>query len=58
MKARKTQLKLSNFVWENKHANTETSLEWKIVDKAKSYEPGLRNYMLCLNMNIQSKLTV
>ena len=31
---------LSNFVWENKHANTETSLEWKILDKAKSYEPG------------------
>ena len=47
-KARKMQLNYSNFVWENKHENTETSLEWKILDKAKIYEPGSRNCMLYL----------
>ena len=26
----------------------ETSLEWKILDKAKSYESGSRKCMLCL----------
>ena len=39
---------LSNFVWENKHTNTETSLEWKILNKVKSYKPGSRKCMLCL----------
>ena len=39
-KSKKNATELSNFVWENKHANTETSLEWKILDKARSYEPG------------------
>ena len=38
MKARKTT-EQSNFVWENKHANTETSLKWNILDKAKFYKP-------------------
>ena len=32
-----------NFVWENKHANTETFPEWKIKDKAKSYKPESGN---------------
>ena len=32
-----------NFVWENKHANTETFPEWKIADKAKSYKPESGN---------------
>ena len=26
----------------------KTSLEWKMLDKAKSYKPGSRKYMLCL----------
>ena len=38
----------SKFVWENKDANTETSIEWKILDKVKSYEPGSRKCMLWL----------
>ena len=42
------KIKLSNFVWENKHANAETSLKWKILDKTKSYEPGSRKCMLRL----------
>ena len=46
--SKKNATELSNFLWENKHTNRETSLEWKIVDKANSYEPGLRNCMLCL----------
>ena len=46
--SKKNATELSNFVWENKHANTETSLEWKILDKVKSYEPGSRRCMLCL----------
>ena len=40
--SKKNATELSNFVWENKHANTETSLEWKILDKVKSYEPESR----------------
>ena len=46
--SKKNATELSNLVWENKHANTETSLECKILDKAKSYEPGSRKCMLCL----------
>ena len=46
--SKKNATELSNFVWENKHENTETSLEWKILDKARSYEPGSRKCMLCL----------
>ena len=45
---KKILTELSNFVWENKHTNTETSLEWKRLDKAKSYERGSRKCMLCL----------
>ena len=26
----------------------KTSLEWKMLDKAKSYKPASRKYMLCL----------
>ena len=37
--SKKNATELSNFIWESKHANTETSLEWKIQDKATSYEP-------------------
>ena len=49
--SKKSALELFNFVWENKHANTETSLEWKILDKATKEvkkEPGSRQCMLCL----------
>ena len=45
--SKKNATKPSNFVWQNKHADTETSLEWKILNKAKPYEPGLRKCMLC-----------
>ena len=40
--SKKNATELSNFVQENKHAYAETSLEWKILDKAKSYKPGSR----------------
>ena len=46
--SKKNATELSNLVWENKHANTETSLECKILDKTKSYEPESRKCMLCL----------
>ena len=39
---------LSNFVWENKRENTETSLIWKVLDKAKAYKPESEKCMLCL----------
>ena len=50
MKARKMQLatELSKFVRETIEANTETSLEWKLLGKTKSDEAGSRNCMLCL----------
>ena len=47
-KSKKNEAEWSNLVWENKHANTETFLEWKILDKAKSYETRPRKCMLCL----------
>ena len=43
MKTKKNATELSNFIWENEHANTETSLEWKILDKAKTYQPGSKS---------------
>ena len=46
--SKKNTTELSIFVWENKHGNTERSLEWKILDKAKSYKPGSRKCMFCL----------
>ena len=42
------QTELSNFALENKHENTEASLEWKILDKAKSYKTRSGKYMVCL----------
>ena len=45
---KKNATALSNFVRVNKHANREMSLEWKILDKVKSYKPGSRKCMLCL----------
>ena len=29
----------SNFIWENKHTNTETNLVGNILDKARAYNP-------------------
>ena len=50
--SKKNSTELSNFVWENKHGNTETSLEWKILDKAKSYALGSGKCILCLKYHI------
>ena len=47
-KSKTNATELCNFVWENKHAKTETSLEWKILNIAKSYEPLSRKCMFCL----------
>ena len=57
MKARKTQVNRRIFVWENKHTNTETYLEWRILDKAKSYGPVSRKCMLCLTEKYQILLS-
>ena len=45
---KKNATELSKFVWDNKHANTETTLEWIILDNAESYELGSRKCILCL----------
>ena len=39
---------LSNFVWENKHANTETNLVCNVLDKARAYKPEAKRCLLCL----------
>ena len=39
---------LSNFIWDQRSKNIDVSLEWSILDKAKPYSPGSRNWMLCL----------
>ena len=40
--------KLSNFVWENKHPNTETNLVWNILDKTSAHKLEAKSYLLCL----------
>ena len=47
---------LSNFVWENKHANTEMNLVWNVSHKAKAYKPETKRRLLCLTENITSLL--
>ena len=46
--SKKNATELSSFVGDSKHADTETSPECKILDKAKSYEALSRRLMLCL----------
>ena len=41
-------MELPNFIWDQKSKIIDVSLEWSILDKAKPYFPGSRNYMLCL----------
>ena len=41
-------MELSNFKWENKHANTETNLVWNILDKARTYKPEVKRCLLSL----------
>ena len=47
-KSKRNATELPNFVWENKHANTEKNLVWNILDKAKAYKPEARRCLLCL----------
>ena len=39
----------SNFVQENKHANTETKLVWNILDKARAYKPETKKMFVVFN---------
>ena len=41
-------MELSNFVWENKHINTESNLVCNILGKARTYRPGTKRCLLCL----------
>ena len=45
--SKRNATELSNFVWEKKHANTETNLVWNVLDKARAYKPEAKRYMLC-----------
>ena len=45
--------KLSNFVRENKHTNTETNLVWNILDKARAYRLETKICLLCLTEKYQ-----
>ena len=54
----KSATELSNFVWENKHTNAETSIEWELLDKAKSNEPGSKKCMLCLTDKYHIKFSM
>ena len=42
---------LSNLVWENEHANTETNLVWNILDKVRAYKPEAKRCWLCLKVH-------
>ena len=46
--SKRNATELSNFVWENKHTNTETNLVWNILDKARVYRPETKRCLLCL----------
>ena len=46
--SKRNATELSNFVWENKHTNTETNLVWNILDKARAYRPETKRCLLCL----------
>ena len=46
--SKRNATELSNFVWENKHANTETNLVRNVLDKARAYKPEAKRCMLCL----------
>ena len=41
-------MELSNFVWEDKHANSETNLVWNILDKPKAYKSEAKRCLLSL----------
>ena len=43
-KSKRNATELPNFVWENKHANTEKNLVWNILDKARAYKPEAEKY--------------
>ena len=46
--SKRNATELSNFVWEKKHANTETNLVWNVLDKARAYKPEAKRCMFCL----------
>ena len=46
--SKRNATELSNLVWENKHANTETNLVWNILDKARAHKPEAKRCLLCL----------
>ena len=46
--SKRNATELSNFVWENKHTNTETNLVWNILDKARAYRPETKRCLLRL----------
>ena len=46
-------MELSNFIWENKHANIETNLMWNVLDKARAYKLEAKRCLLCLTEKYQ-----
>ena len=59
--SKRNATELSNFTWENKHANTETNVVWNILDKARAYKPEAKRCLLCLTEKyhiISSKLNL
>ena len=46
--SKRNTTELSNFVWENKHVNTETNLVWNVLDKARAYKPEAKRCLLRL----------
>ena len=47
-KSKRNATEISNFVWENKHANAETNLVWNKLDKPRAYNPEVKKCLLCL----------
>ena len=47
--SKRNAMEISNFVWENKHTNTETNLVWNLLDDAGAYRPETKRCLLYLS---------
>ena len=50
--SKRNATEMSNFAWENKHANTGTNLVWNVLDKFRSYKPEAKKVFVVFNRAI------
>ena len=52
-RAKRNATELSKAFWRVKDSGHNPTIKWSIVDRATAYQPGTRNYNLCLIKNIK-----